>query len=390
MSPRLPLLAVAFLFFVACSGNHDGSGSSGTGGVGGTGGAAGTGGSGGAAGAGGAAGTGGQSAECAALGQKLQAALDQARQSTGSRDAALAVTTEKCGTNAFVSGESKLTGSELFRIGSVTKTYVSAVVLRLVGAGKLSLDDKLDGWVSGVPNGSAITVRMLLNHTSGIFSYTQDPSFLSDLTKAWTPDELVQLAASHGAVNPPGTKWDYSNTNYVCLGIIAEKVGGGPIAQQIRAQLLAPNQLDHTFFDGGEKLGDTLAPGFAKDGTDSTYALHPSGPWAAGAMTATVADTARWIELYATGKAVPPAQQAEMEKGEAVGSNVTYGLGVMMLDAAITGGAGKAYGHNGSINGYHTQAFHFRDSKTTIVSIVNQDGADANDVTVAALTTLFP
>ncbi|MBI3206698.1 MAG: beta-lactamase family protein [Myxococcales bacterium] len=382
---RLWIVTLSLALLSGCGSSDDSSA-----GVGGSGGTAGAGGSGGAAGAGGGAGTGGLPAECVTQGQKLQAALDQARQSTGSRDAALAVTTEQCGTRAFVSGDSKLTGDELFRIGSVTKTYVSAVVLRLVGAGKLSLEDKLDQWVTGVPNGSAITVRMLLNHTSGIFNYTDDTSFLSDLSKAWTPDELVKLAVAHGAVNPPGTKWDYSNTNYVCLGIIAEKVGGAPIAQQIRAELLVPNQLVHTYFDGGEKLGGTLAPGFAKNGTDSTHALHPSGPWAAGAMTATVSDTARWIELYATGKAVPPAQQVEMVKGEAVGPNVTYGLGLMMLDAAITAGAGKAYGHGGNINGYHTQAFHFRDSKTTIVSIVNQDGADPNDVTLAALTTLFP
>ena len=140
---------------------------------------------------------------------------DGARAQTGSRDAALALTTPECGSVTYVSGASGLTGSELFRIGSVTKPYVATVVLQLVAEGKLSLDDKLDAWVTGVPNGSAITVRMLLNHTSGIFNYTTDPTFLAEPQKKRTPGELVQLAASHGAVDPPGSKWNYSNTNYI-------------------------------------------------------------------------------------------------------------------------------------------------------------------------------
>lgn len=319
----------------------------------------------------------------------LQSALDGARAKTGSKDAAMAVTTPACGSVTYVSGESGLTGSELFRIGSVTKTYVAAVVLGLVGAGKLSLDDELEQWVSGVPNGSTITVRMLLNHTSGIFNYTEDPSVLSDLTKQWTPEELVAAAAAHGAVDPPGTKWKYSNTNYVCLGIIAEKVGGKGIAEQIRAELLLPGKLEHTFFDGEEALGGALAPGFATDGTDVTTLIDPSLPWAAGAMTATPADTAKWIERLATGNVLAPAQQAEMEKGEQVAPNVSYGLGLLMLGPALTAGAGQGFGHDGSIDGYHTQAFHFRESKTTIVSIVNQDGADPNEITLAALLSLF-
>ncbi|MBK7583118.1 MAG: beta-lactamase family protein [Myxococcales bacterium] len=386
--PRVLLPCLLLSLLTACGSSDDsGPGGGGTGGVGGTG----TGGLAGSAGVGGASGSGGKSAACIAQDTKLQAALDAARTKTGSRDAALAVTTPECGQETFVSGESGLTGNEVFRIGSVTKTYVAAVVMKLVGAGKLSLDDHLDKWISGVPNGDAISVRMLLSHQSGIFNYTTDPNFLADLKKKWTPDELVQLAASHGAVDPPGSVWKYSNTNYVCLGIIAEKLGGKGIAEQIRAELLGPQALKHTFFDGEEPVGDPLAPGFDAGGSDSTNAVDPSGPWAAGAIVATPADTALWIEALATGKVLAPAEQTQMETGVPIpGAPASYGLGLLMLDAAVTAGAGKAYGHDGSINGYHTQAFHFRDSKTTIVSIVNQDGANPNDVTLAALTTLFP
>ncbi len=218
-----------------------------------------------------------------------------------------------------------------------------------------------------------------------------DTTFLANLKKKWTPDELVQLAVSHGAVDPPGTKWEYSNTNYVCLGIIVEKVGGKGIAEQIRAGVLEPQKLDATFFDGEEALVGTLAPGFSPTGTDSTYSVDPSGPWAAGSMVATPADTAAFVQALAEGKLLDPAEQTAMETGVPLpGAPASYGLGLLMLDASVTAGAGKAYGHDGSINGYHTQAFHFRDTQTSIVSIVNQDGGDPNDVTLAALKALFP
>ncbi|MFO0564719.1 MAG: serine hydrolase domain-containing protein [Polyangiaceae bacterium] len=388
------LLAACLLF--GCGSSDDsggGGGKSGTGGSAGVGGSGATGGSGGAsgsAGAGASGGSGGSSAACTERATALGDALESARVKEKSRDAALAVISEDCGVQSFVRGDSNLTGAELFRIGSVTKTYVASIVLGLVGAGKLSLDDKLDTWVTGVPNGNAITLRMLLNHTSGIFNYTSDASFLADLGKVWQPEELVALASAHGAVDPPGSVWKYSNTNYICLGIIAEKVGQKGIAEQIREKLLSPNQLAHTFLDGEEALGDPLAPGFTQNGSDATNAIHPSGPWTAGAMTATTEDTAKWIRNLVTGKVLAAAQQTEMEKGEPVASGVSYGLGLLMLDAALSGGAGKGLGHDGSINGYHTQAFHFRESNTTIVSIVNQDGADPNTVMAAALGVLFP
>lgn len=381
------VLALALAVLPACS-SEDGS-------------AAGSGGSAGAAGAGGLpdagadspteAGSDAPSAECSLLEQKLQAALDEARGATGSRDATFSIKTSECGQHVYASGESGLTGEELFRIGSVTKTYVAAVILKLVSEGKLALADNVEKWVPGVPNGATITLEMLLNHTSGVFNYTNDPTFTSQPTKVWTPEELVALAASHGAVFAPGEKWSYSNTNYVLLGLIAEKVGGSGIAAAIRARLLIPQGLEHTFFDGEETVSGTLAPGFRANGSDATSVVDPSGPWAAGAMVASPNDTGTWIEELVAGDVLEPAMQEQMQTGVPMGApNVSYGLGLMMFGAALSGGAGPGFGHGGDIVGYHTQAFHFPETKTTIVSIVNQDGADPNDLTAAALKTLFP
>lgn len=360
-------------------------------------------GSGGGAGAAGAAGSGGSpdagtdapsdapSAECVALDQKLQAALDAARLATVSRDATMAITTPECGEHVYVSGDSGLTGQELFRIGSVTKTYVAALILELVGEGKLGLADTVDQWVAGVPNGATITVKMLLNHTSGVFNYTADPTFTSQPKKVWTPEELVALAASHGAAFAPGEKWSYSNTNYVLLGLIAEKVAGAELGAALRARFFTPEGLEHTFLDGAETVSGPMAPGFLKSGIDATYLVDPSGPWAAGAMVASPSDTSRWISELVAGDVLPQAMRDEMQTGVPMGPpNVSYGLGLMLLGPALTGGAGPGLGHGGDIVGYHTQAFHFPETKVTIVSIVNQDGAEPNDLTAAALTTLFP
>jgi D-alanyl-D-alanine carboxypeptidase len=392
MRSPLALLVLCLACLPACSSNDSSSGGpAASGGAGGGGGAAGAGGFADAAPDSTAdAPSDGESAACLAQDSKLQAALDGARTKTGSRDATFSITTPECGQHVYVSGESGLTGTELFRIGSVSKTYTAAVVLQLVSEGKLSLEDHLDQWVSSVPNAATITIRMLLNHTSGIFNYTNDPSFLSQPKKVWTPDELVAIATANGPSYAPGEKWSYSNTNFILLAMIAEKLTGESIAVSIRKRLLDPAGLEHTFFDGEETPVGEIAPGFHADGSDATYDLDPSGPWAAGAMLASPADTANWVERLVDGKELDPAMQKEMQTGVPVGSpNVTYGLGLLMLGAPITGGAGPGLGHDGSINGYHTQAFRFPETQVTIVSIVNQDGTDPNELTLAALLALF-
>ncbi len=361
-------------------------------------------GTGGASGASGAGGTGGAlqdsgadaeadaaSSACLALDGELQAALDSARAEANSPDAVLAVTTDDCGRHVYVSGDSGIGAEDLFRIGSVTKTYTASVVLRLVSQAKLSLSDVVESYVPNVPNGSTITLRMLLNHTSGLYNYTDDSTFLSQLQKTWTPTELVQIAANHPVLFAPGTQWDYSNTNYVLAGMIAEQVGGKGIEELIRTELLTPNSLAHTFLDGEEPVDGSLAPGYLQNGNDATNAVNPSFAWAAGAMVATPADTGSWIELLGGGAIHDASIQAELETPTpTTSSGVSYGLGVFLLSPAITGGAGPGVGHGGDIFGYHTQAFHFPQTNVTIVAIVNKDGTDPNGITAAALTTLFP
>ncbi len=328
----------------------------------------------------------GRPAACTALDGELQAALDTARGKTP--NATLAVQDEACGLRAFVSGDpANATLTTLWRMGSVTKTFVSAVILGLVKEGKVALTDPLSKWVEAVPKTDGVTVRMLMNHTSGIFNYTEDPAFFADRLKKWTPREMVDLATKTDPYFAPGADFHYSNTNYVLLGMIAEKAGGKKISALIRERALDPAGLGATFFDGEESLVGTMTKGFT--GTkDVTFVSDMSGPWAAGAMVAPAIDLARWAStLYGTTKILDADQRKTLLADPA--SSGSYGLGVVILKPAVTVGGGQALGHDGAIDGFATQMFWFEGKKTAVASIVNKTGGDANAVTLAAIKILF-
>jgi D-alanyl-D-alanine carboxypeptidase len=333
-----------------------------------------------------------QAAACAAETEKLQAGMKRVHRAT--TNVVLAIKNSACGLRVLTNGPGALTGDELHRIGSVTKTYVAAVVMQLARDGALTVDDPVSKWVSGIPNGDAITLRHLLRHTSGLFNYTDAPDFLSTRLGSHepvTPRELVDAAIAHAPYFEPGSGWHYSNTNYVLLGMVAEKAAGAPIASLVRTRVLEPIDARATFFDGEEPLGGKLAVGLDKQGKDITDIGHPSWAWAAGAIVATPSDVVTWIERLGNGSYYQDsATQREVLDGvETTTRGISYGLGIMLFSNAITGGAGVACGHGGDIPGFHTQAFHFRDKETTIVSIVDSESDDPNELTTVALDTLF-
>jgi D-alanyl-D-alanine carboxypeptidase len=328
-------------------------------------------------------------AACLAQDGKLQAALDGARKSP---NAILVVRNAACGTSVYLSGDpAHATAASLWRIGSVTKTYVAASVLAFVAAGTLSLDDPLSKWISGVAQTDGVTLRMLLNHTSGIFNATEDASWIANPLRVWTPAEIVALATKHDPYFAPGAGWHYSNTNYTLLGMILEKVGAAKASAVIRKHALGPAGLTQTFLEGEEPLVGKVATGFDAKKNDITNAYSMSGPWTAGAMVATGAELCDWVAtLYGSDQVLDATRRKLMTEGAvAMSPGFRYGLGVMLLDASVTAGGGPALGHNGGIFGSHTQAFWFPDKATAVCAVVNQDGVNPNDITLAALLALF-
>ncbi|AXG82569.1 class A beta-lactamase-related serine hydrolase [Streptomyces paludis] len=285
-----------------------------------------------------------------------------------------------------------LTASDKFRMGSNTKTMVATVVLQLVADNKLKLSDPVDAWLPGmIPGGSEITVRMLLNHTSGLFNYLFDPdvfqAFIGQDTKVWTPEEQVAAGVRHEAMFAPGTDYAYSNTNYAALGLIAEKATGQPLEDLVQRQIAGPLQLKNTYLVTGagnaadKSTNPALAPGYEPDaarlvgllppgvpagtafsgpakpeGHVETTWINPSTTGAAGGAVSTAREWATVTGALMSGKLLPPALMKEMRTTraeEAEFPNRRYGLG---LEEVATP-CGTVWGHNGEVPGYSSENY---------------------------------
>jgi D-alanyl-D-alanine carboxypeptidase len=269
-----------------------------------------------------------------------------------------------------------------FRIASVTKTFVATVVLALEAEGRLDIDESVERWLPGlVPNGSAVTIRELLNHTSGLFDYSEDDAHtqavIADPGRRWSPYELLAVAFAHPPLFRPGTSWSYSNTNYVALGLVVEAVTGRPLEQELQARIIGPLGLRATSFDVDAAIHDPFAHGYLGPhpglpiaaGTllDITTLLSPSFGWGAGNMASNAADVTRFFVALLRGRLLPPAQLAEMKTASPGNSN--YGLG---LRKAYTS-CGTAYGHEGDFPGYRNAVWVTRDGRRAADVMVNID-----------------
>lgn len=324
----------------------------------------------------------------------VQDGLDAEREKQKVKTATIGVWTERCGSTVFVSNDPKVAvpakTTDLWRVGSVTKTYVSATTLRLAEQKKLSIDETIDKWLPDFPRASTIKVRHLMNHTSGIFNYTDTSAFADAITKTpkkdFTPEDLIAWANAETPTNAPGAAVNYSNTNYIVLGRIIELVTGEKVAAVLRREAMVPAGLTHTFLAGAEPTTGDFAHGFS-NASDVTDAFSLSVPWTAGAMATSAEDMLLWLRaLYIDKKIVNADSYADMT------ANVLksgYGLGVQIFPADVTAGLGPGVGHTGGIAGYATQAFAFPDSATAVTSIVGSSTGNPNPLSVVALNALM-
>jgi D-alanyl-D-alanine carboxypeptidase len=271
--------------------------------------------------------------------------------------------------------------SARFRVGSITKTFVSVVVLQLVGEGRLGLNDSVERWLPGlVPGGDAINVRQLLNHTSGIFNYTDDPEFINDLItdplRTLTPEELVAVAIAYPPLFEPGTSWSYSNTNYILAGLIIQAVTGRDVQGELQRRIFTPLGLGDTSFPvtdpdiAGYHAHGYFLPGNPFIPTDvpiDVTRLNPSGAWAAGAVISTADDLARFYEALLGGRLLRPALLREMLTAVQVDPVFGYGLGIYTMRTAC----GTVWGHDGGIPGYVSIALNNREGTRNLVLMMS-------------------
>ncbi|WP_431956317.1 serine hydrolase domain-containing protein [Nocardia lijiangensis] len=252
------------------------------------------------------------------------------------------------------------------RVGSVTKSFTSALVLQLVAEGKVRLDEPVDTYLPGLLRGDgidgrAITVRQILRHQSGLPDFAGDPR--ADVYRAgienrtMTPAEGIAMINSARAVFAPGERYQYSNTNYLVAGMLIERVTGAPYAEELDRRILKPLGLTDTYLPGpGER--DIRGPhpaGYATlDGVVTDVSrIEPSIPWAAGALVSSGADLNRFYGALLAGRVLAAAELEQMRAGVPIDpeSGMVYGLGL----ASMRLPCGAEYiGHDGGIDGYYT------------------------------------
>ncbi|MFI0975594.1 serine hydrolase domain-containing protein [Streptomyces sp. NPDC021093] len=268
------------------------------------------------------------------------------------------------------------------RIGSNTKAFTAVVVLQLVGEGKIALDAKVDTYLRGLVRGEGIdgrriTVRQLLQQTSGLPNYS---NYLGEEVRRFAPRELIDIALKHKADFAPGTKWAYSNTNYVLAGLIVEKVTGRSLAHEMDRRIIKRIGLRHTYFPapGDATVRGPHPKGYLRESAGAPprdiTEIDPSWGWAAGQLISTNSDVNRFFSELLGGGLLPPAQLAEMRGStlpadKTFGPGARYGLGLVSKPLPC---GGLYWGHGGSFPGYETRGGATEDGRAANVAVTVQ------------------
>jgi CubicO group peptidase (beta-lactamase class C family) len=313
-----------------------------------------------------------------------------------------------------------------FRIASNTKTMTAAVIVLLAQEGKLSLDDPVSKYVPGVPNGDNITIAESLEMRSGLYNYTNDPiisaTIDTDPAKVWTPAELLAIAFAHPPNFPPGTAYEYNNTNYALLGLVAEKVDGKPLAQVMHNRLFGPQNMQdtqlpastvntipepysHGYLYGSSSVALVGEPPYspevqaaARAGTllpkDYTGVNH-SNAAAAGGVISTADDLATWIKALVAGRVLDPAYQRRwfdslQPEDPSKPEGQKYGYGI----AQLSWGPNTIYFHGGETPGYNSKISYDPANDMTLIVWTNltvslDDQQTANTLWVKVLDHIY-
>lgn len=280
-----------------------------------------------------------------------------------------------------------------FRLGSLTKQFTSALVLLLQEDGKLNIGDPVGKYLPDAPAAwQKITIRNLLDHTSGIPNFTAAKEFGAwrmtphDWLKEWrTLDKPLEFE--------PGTKFNYSNSNYELLGVIVERVGGAPYKDQLRKRLLDPVGMADTGLDEDGLILARRAQGYEPHGKTVVYARSESMtvPWAAGSMYSTTGDLLKWEKALFGGKVLRPESLRLMTTPNPVSANnklipsSSYALGLMVSDV----GGKRVVTHGGGIEGFNTALAHAPDQDVTVVVLANRNGREPDKIAEALMKTML-
>jgi CubicO group peptidase (beta-lactamase class C family) len=276
-----------------------------------------------------------------------------------------------------------------YRIGSVTKQFTAAAVMQLVEQGKIGLGDPVTKYLPQYPQWSGVTIRRLLNHTSGIHSYTASPEWQKHWGEDLAPDKLVAFVAGDTLDFAPGTKYRYNNTGYVLLGMVIEAVTRRPYAEYVRDALFAPAGMRSASYCPSRPENDTYAAGYdlRRGALEPTRYLSMTHPYAAGALCMSVPDYLRWQTALTSGRVVRPASYALMTTPDTLigGRKMTYGFGLVpgML------GTHRMVQHGGDVNGFSVQQAWFPDDSLRLVVFTNTLGSGPDRLATNLASAVF-
>jgi D-alanyl-D-alanine carboxypeptidase len=274
--------------------------------------------------------------------------------------------------------------------GSIGKTYVSAVTLQLVEEGLLNLDDKIEKWLGNepwfarLPNAKDITLRMLMNHTSGIPEHVLDKRFtkamLDQPDKTWKPEELVAFILDRQPLFEAGKGWSYADTNYIVVGMIFERVSGKTVYGEVQRRILSKFKLKETVPSDSRVIAG-LIPGYSQPNSpfgfegrtiiDGRFIVNPQMEWCGGGFASTAQDLARWAKFLYEGKVVDRISLKELLEAvpAKTGKGDKYGLGVQVRESDW----GPSYGHGGWFPGYLSEMEYFSQHRAAIAVQFNTD-----------------
>jgi len=265
-----------------------------------------------------------------------------------------------------------------FRIGSITKQFTAASILLLEERGKLKTDDPVKKYMPDAPAAwDKVTIFHLLTHTSGIPSFTSFPDLPKRQLEAMTPQQLVDWFRDKPLEFEPGTKWNYSNSGYVLLGYLIEKISGQSYADFVQQNIFTPLGMKDSGYDSNSAIIERHAAGYApgKNGPENAGFVNMTVPLSAGGLYSTTEDLLRWEQGLFGGKLLSPASLAKMTTP--FKEDYAFGLGVSSQ------GGHKAITHDGGIQGFNTSMIYYPDEKLVIEVLANINGPAAGQIAAA-------
>jgi D-alanyl-D-alanine carboxypeptidase len=282
-----------------------------------------------------------------------------------------------------------------FRIGSVTKTFTATVILQMVDRGQIDLDETINNiGFNDVHNSDMITVKQLLNMTSGLPDYIYDEefidAFLNNPTNVWTPQELINMAMARPVNFQPGEDYEYCNTNYILLGMIIEEISGSSYESMVESNIIEPLGLTNTFFPEVSYLNEDFCSGYSINNEMIIYngtVMDPSFAWSAGGMVSNLEDMSLWARALGQGTFLSNQNQQERMTWNGFSGEddpyIKYCLGGWWYSDIF-------YGHTGVARGYTDAIYYMPSTETVFVIMANADYADIDNIFEKLSSVVYP